>query len=193
MPEWFERDLLKSIDILEGITKRKVLGHRACQFSITEKTSWALDILNKNNLKYDSSVFPVKTPLYGVPDAPQYPYLISSSNIKINDLKAELLEMPLSVYKVPLLHKNIPVAGGFYLRLFSYWFIKYAIKKINLEGKSAVIYIHPWELDINQPKIKDLRWFHYHNLSTTEKKFKKLLKDFRFFSIREFISNEERN
>jgi hypothetical protein len=150
--------LLKSIGILEGITKDKIRGHRACEFSIGEKTSWAIDILKKNGLKYDSSVFPVKTHLYGVPDAPLYPYHISSS-------------------------------GGFYLRFFPYWFIKHAMKMINKMGQPTVIYVHPWEFDQKQPRIKELNWLHYYRLISTERKFKKLLKDFKFSLIQERISH----
>jgi polysaccharide deacetylase family protein (PEP-CTERM system associated) len=135
-PSEFEEDLLKSIKVLEDITKDKIRGHRACEFSIDEKTAWAIDILKKNGLKYDSSVFPVKTHLYGVPDAPLYPYHITSSNIKMDNPEADFLELPLSVYKLPIVHKNIPVAGGFYLRCFSYWFIKHVLKNLSFKKKT---------------------------------------------------------
>jgi polysaccharide deacetylase family protein (PEP-CTERM system associated) len=183
-PSEFEDDLLKSVRILEHITKDKIRGHRACEFSIVEKTSWAINILKKNGLKYDSSIFPVKTHLYGVPDAPLYPYHISSSNIKIDNNPGEdFFEFPLSVYRIPIVHKNIPVAGGFYLRFLPYWFIKHAMKKINKMSKPAIIYVHPWEFDPKQPRINNLKFGHYYRLSTTERKFKKLLKDFKFSSI----------
>ena len=182
----FEVDLLKSVRILEHITKDKIKGHRACEFSIDEKTAWAIDILKKNGLKYDSSVFPVKTHLYGVSDAPLYPYHISSSNITRNNPEADFLELPLSVYKLPIVHKNIPVAGGFYLRFLPYWFIKHAMKKINKMGHPAIVYAHPREIDPKQPRIKELNWLHYYNISSAEKKFKWLLKDFKFSSIQEW-------
>jgi polysaccharide deacetylase family protein (PEP-CTERM system associated) len=183
-PSEFEDDLLKSVRILEGITKDKIRGHRACEFSIGEETSWAIDILKKNGLKYDSSIFPVKTHLYGVPDASLYPFHISSSNIKIdNNPEEDFLEFPLSVYRIPIVHKNIPIAGGFYLRFFPYCFIKHAMKKINKIGQPAIFYIHPWEFDPKQPRVKELKWYHYYLLSSTERKFKKLLKDFKFSSI----------
>ena len=188
-PSEFEEDLLKSVRILEKITKDKIRGHRACEFSIVEETSWAIDILKKNRLKYDSSIFPVKTHLYGVPDAPLYPYHISSSNIKIVNSDEDFLEFPLSVYSFPIVHKNIPVAGGFYLRMFPYCFIKHAMKKINKMGQPATFYIHPWEFDPKQPRIKELKWYHYCRLGSTERKFKKLLKDFKFSSIQEWISH----
>ena len=186
-PSDFEEDLLKSIRILEHIAKDKIRGHRAYAFSVGEKTSWAIDILKKNGLKYDSSVFPVKTHLYGVPDAPLYPYHISSSNIKIDNPEDDFLEFPLSVYRFPIVHKNIPIAGGFYLRFFPYRFIKHAMIKINKTGQPAIVYIHPWEFDPTQPRIKELKWYHYYNLSDTEKKFKRLLSDFKFMSVRAWL------
>ena len=183
----FEEDLFKSIGILEEITKDEIRGHRACEFSIGEETFWAIDILKANGLKYDSSVFPVKTHLYGVPDASLYPYRISSSNITRDNPEEDFLEFPLSVYRIPVMQKNMPVSGGFYLRLFPYWFIKHAMKKINKNGHPAIIYIHPWEFDLEQPRIKEVKGGHYYNLSKTERKFKKLLKDFKFDSIRGWI------
>lgn len=189
-PSEFEEDLLRSIKVLENITKDKIRGHRACEFSIDKKTSWAIDILKKNGLKYDSSVFPVKTHLYGVPDAPLYPYHIASSNIKIDNPEEDFFELPLSVYKLPFVHKNIPIAGGFYLRFFPYWFIKHALKKINKMGHPVIIYVHPWEFDLGQPRIKELNGLHYYNLPYTERKFKSLLKDFAFTSVSAWLNHE---
>ena len=188
-PVEFEKDLLKSIQILEKITKEKIKGHRACNFSIVEETSWAIDILKKNNLKYDSSVFPVKTHLYGVSGIPASPYYISSSNIKKNSPEENFLELPLSSYQLPFFHKKIPISGGFYLRALPYFFIKSAIKKINKTNQPVTCYIHPWEFDLKQPRINELKWYHYYGLHSTEKKFKRLLKEFKFTSIREWISN----
>ena len=189
-PSEFEEDLLKSVRILEDITKDKIRGHRACEFSIDEKTAWAVDILKKNGLKYDSSVFPVKTHLYGVPDAPLFPYHITSSNITVDNPEDDFLELPLSVYKLPIVHKNIPVAGGFYLRFFPYLFIKHAIERIKKMGQPTIVYAHPWEFDIEQPRINSLKPGHYYRLSTTEKKFRRLLKDFEFTSVSAWLNHE---
>lgn len=186
-PIEFEKGLLKSNAVLEKITGEKVLGYRAPQFTVVEKTAWAIAILKKIGLKYDSSIFPVKTHLYGVPEAPLFPYHISSSDIKKEEPAENFLEIPLSVYKIPLINKNIPIAGGFYLRFFPYFIIYRAIKKINQLNHPAVCYLHPWEIDDGQPRIKKLKWYHYYNLSNTEKKFKKLLKDFKFTSTKNWI------
>ncbi|HEY3362785.1 MAG TPA: polysaccharide deacetylase family protein [Methanosarcina sp.] len=179
-PEQFKSELLKSIEIIKSITGKEVYSHRASNFTVMEKTAWSVDIMTECGIIYDSSVFPVKTPLYGLPHAPLYPYNISTEYLYGGSNKG-IYEFPLSVLHLPF--KNIPIAGGFYLRFFPYEFIKKAIKTINRKGKSAVIYIHPWEIDVNQPKIKDLKWFHYYNISKTEAKFKLLLNDFEFTSI----------
>lgn len=186
-PAEFESDLQKSIEVLEGITGEKVLGFRAPQFTVVKKTAWVIDILKRNGLKYDSSIFPVKTHLYGVPNAPVYPYSVSSTDITKPWPREELLEIPLSVFRIPLIGWNIPVAGGFYLRFFPYFFIRYAIRKINKSGQPAVCYLHPWELDPEQPRINSLGWYHYYRLSSTKGKLKKLLMDFEFTSSRRYF------
>ncbi|MDD3245389.1 MAG: polysaccharide deacetylase family protein [Methanosarcina sp.] len=183
-PDQFEEELLKSMEIIESITGVKVCGHRACQASVMKSTSWSLDIMERCGIKYDSSVFPVKTPLYGVPDAPLFPYRISSENI-CGESEGGIYEFPLSVRKLP--YKNIPIAGGFYLRLFPYWFIKNSIEKINKKREPAVIYLHPWEIDLGQPKSPEFKWYHYYNLPAMEPKIKQLLMDFKFTSIKKWL------
>lgn len=186
-PSEFEEDLLRSIAVLEEITGDKVLGHRAREFTIMEKTSWAIDILKRNGLRYDSSIFPVRTHLYGVADAPRFPYHISSSDIKLDAVEDDFLEVPSAVYRIPVIRKNIPVAGGFYLRFFPYWFIKHAIKKINKQNQPAICYLHPWELDPAPPRINALAWYNYWGLCSTEAKFRSLLRDFRFTSVKQYF------
>lgn len=186
----FEEDLLKSISALEKITGEKVLGYRAPFFSLVETTSWVIDFLKKAKLKYDSSIFPVRTHKYGVPGAPLYPYYISSENIRKQHPNGDFLEFPLSVYHIPGIKMNIPVAGGFYLRLFPYRFIAHAIKKINKRNHPAICYAHPWEFNLKHPRIPSIGWYNYYRLVETEKKFKKLIRDFKFTSMRNWIENE---
>ena len=169
----------------------KYLGLEPPQFSITEKTSWAIDILKRNGLRYDSSVFPVKTSLYGVPAAPLFPFPISSG-IKVDPGKENFWELPLSVYKIPGINRNLPIAGGFYLRFFPYLFIKHSLEKINKLNQPAICYLHPWELDPDQPKIPGFKWYHYYRLADTEKKFRKLLRDFDFTSARGWLDAQQR-
>ena len=188
-PAEFEKDLVQSLETLEKITGEKIWGYRAPQFTLTEETAWAIDILKKHGLKYDSSIFPVKTPLYGVPGAPLSPYHIRSENIKIDHPDEEFLEIPLSVYQVPFIKKRIPVGGGIYLRVLPYPITGYSIGRINRSHRSAVCYLHPWELDSEKPRHKDLKWYHYYGIDHTEKKFRQLFKKFNFTSTRSWIEN----
>jgi len=103
-----------------------------------------------------------------------------------------LIEFPLSTVK--LLGQNFPISGGGYFRLFPYSLIRRGLKNINQkEQKPFIFYIHPWELDFEQPRIKEVRlrsrFRHYVNLNKTESKFKKLLSDFQFSSIKELLRN----
>jgi len=183
----FEYELRKSISLLEHITKHRVLGHRACKFSINQKTAWAIDVLKENGVKYDSSIFPTLTPEYGVPRAPIHPYFISSSNIEKNHEEGYLIEFPLSVLRISPFRINIPVAGGFYLRFLPYWFIKISLRKLNKMGYPAVVFIHPKDLDPQKPRVKELSWHHYYGLSHAEEKFARLLSDFKFTSIENYL------
>lgn len=180
-PAEFEEDLVKALETLKkcGILP-DVMGFRAPSFTIVERTKWALEILEKHNIKYDSSVFPIAFhPDYGVSSAPLGPYKITN----------ELHEFPLSC--LDLAGIRFPFSGGAYFRLLPYAYTKYCIKKCNALGRPMVFYIHPWELDSEQPQVK-LPWFkafrHYYNLSKTEERLETLLRDFQFTTIREVLA-----
>ena len=181
----FENDIVKSIKILEEIIGKKVLGFRAPYFSIDKKSFWAMKILSKY-FKYDSSIFPVKTPLYGIKNAPRNIYKPNLTNPSIEDVKSELIEIPLATDRIPIIG-NIPIAGGFHLRFLPYFYIKYGLNKINNSNNSFIFYIHPKDLDPEMPKINEYAWHYYYNLSGATKKFEKILKDFEFCSVKDFL------
>jgi len=181
----FENDIKKSTEILEKITGKKVLGFRAPYFSIDKKSFWAMKILSKY-FKYDSSIFPVKTPLYGIRNAPRNIYNPDLTNPSIEDPKTKLIEIPLATDKIPIIG-NIPIAGGFYLRFLPYFYIKYGLNKINNNNNSFIFYIHPKDLDPEMPKINEYAWHYYYNLKGSTKKFEKILKDFKFCSVKDFL------
>lgn len=181
-PAEFQMEIQNTMDILKQLTGQKVIGFRAPNYSILPNTIWACEILAKLGIKYDSSIFPVKHDRYGFLSAPRFPFVI--------DLKehGRLIEFPMSTLR--LLGSNIPVAGGAYLRLYPYWFIKGAIKSLNKNAKPAIVYLHPWELDFNQPRLKldfKTKVRHYGNLLMTEKKLFKLLTEFEFGSVRDVL------
>lgn len=183
----FEEEIKKSVGLLESITGEKPIGFRAPSFSIDHSTGWAFDILSKYGFKYDSSIFPIKTMLYGVPDAPIYPYRPSRDGIASHNGDGDIIEFPMTVLKIG---KNIPIAGGFYLRVLPLWFLRFAIGKVN-KTRAAIIYIHPWETYHNTPRLDSVplfsRFVTYHGIDSALNKIEALLERFRFKPLREFL------
>lgn len=185
--EKFEEDIKESIKILYSITRERPIGYRAPSFSIDNSTKWALKILKNNGFKYDSSVFPIKTRLYGEPNVPLGPYNPSMEDITKIDPTNELIEFPLSVYK--FLNRNIPISGGIHFRIIPYQLLRYAIRKIN-QKRPIIMYIHPWETYPNTPQINlpyKMRFVSYYGIDHTLKKFEKLLKEFKFTTIKDVL------
>lgn len=179
----FEDDLLKSIKILETLCGEKILGFRAPFFSIDKNNVWAFDILKKY-LKYDSSVFPVRTPLYGIPDAPRFTYRISNDPLQ-EDPNGTFIEIPPVTLR--LLGVNIPVAGGFHMRFWPAYLLKLGINKMNKSGFPAMFYIHPKDLDPSMPRLPEYSWHYYWGLKNSIRKFEHILKNFEFSSVRDIM------
>ena len=180
-----EKDLLKSFETIETITGEKVMGFRAPFFSIDNSNSWVIEFLKKY-VQYDSSIFPVKTPMYGVPEAPKKMYHPSKENFVKNDSTEKFIEIPPLTSKIFSMY-NLPVAGGFYFRALPYFFISNGIKKINQKNSPAMLYFHPKDLDKNMPKIKEYSWHYYFGKRNIVKKFEKLLDNFEFTSVKDFL------
>ncbi|MFO7447589.1 MAG: DUF3473 domain-containing protein [Ignavibacteriaceae bacterium] len=180
-PEKFREDVSKAKNILEDITGEKVIGYRAPSFSITD---WAFDILISLGFKYDSSLFQtVAHSRYGklkdfvIPETPVF------------EMKKGFYQVMLSYYEVGGI--KLPWSGGFYFRFIPYKIFNFGINKILKKKGLYLFYIHPWEFDPGQPRVKDIKLNyklrHYSNLEETEKKFKKLLNDFNFSPIKDVI------
>lgn len=184
-PQAFEQDLVKSLDILRKISGEKVLGFRAPYFSINKLNLWAFKVLKKF-LRYDSSLFPVKFH-YHCNEAPRQIYTVSDINpFEINET-GQFTELPMTTLQVPLVG-NIPAAGGLYLRLLPSEILKVAIKKFNKVGQPGVFYIHPKDLDSAMPRIEGYPWHTYWGLRSSTKKFESILSNFKFSSVREYLS-----
>jgi polysaccharide deacetylase family protein (PEP-CTERM system associated) len=183
----FEEEIGKSSRLLESITGERPIGFRAPSFSIDNSTKWAFKVLTKYGFKYDSSIFPVKTMLYGIPNAPSEPYKPSMDDVARHDPEGDIIEFPLAVLK---LGRNIPVAGGFYMRVLPLWFVKFAIRRVN-RARPAVIYLHPWELYPLTPRLKGVplfpRFVTYHGINSGLKKTEGLLDNFEFKPLRDFL------
>jgi len=184
----FRRQVMKFNSKVQSIIGGKCSGFRAPSASLDNRTLWALDILEENGYLYDSSVFPSKTPLYGVPTAPIIPYHPSSRNITDQDEDRRLIEFPALVY--PVLGLRIPTGGGFYLRLLPPSVIKKAVDKMNKRGFPAVLSFHTWEVDPDTPRLRlglIKSFITYYNLNATRKKMKFLLSKFQFVSFKEYL------
>jgi len=186
-PEQLETEIERFSELLTSITGDRCIGFRAPSFSLDNQTKWALEVLEEAGMLYDSSVFPVWTPLYGVSSAPVKPYKPSKDDLTVEDTGGKLWEFPLAVYS--LLGLRIPAAGGFYLRFISS-LVWRALKKMNELGSPAVIFVHNWELDSGTPKLRlnpYKSFVTYHNIEKTVELFKRLLRDFQFTSFAEYM------
>ena len=182
-PQEFRDDVRRSIGVIEDIIQEKIYGYRAPYWTITKESYWALDVLMEEGIKYDSSIYPIKTYLYGIPDAPVYPYLVKGNN------GGELVEFPPST--VTIGGVRIPVAGGFYLRALPSWAVRLGLRRINRTGHPAMVYLHPPEFDAMKPVVKlpfKERILHYYNLGVVEEKLRSLLSEFPFGSIKNVLS-----
>jgi polysaccharide deacetylase family protein (PEP-CTERM system associated) len=184
--EEFEDEIRRSVDLLTSITGERPVGFRAPSFSIDNSTKWAFEILEKYRFKYDASVFPIKTMIYGVPNAPLHIYRPSKADITKEDPLGNIIEFPMTVLKMG---KNIPIAGGFYLRVLPLWFLRYGIRAVN-KDRPAIIYIHPWETYSRTPRLKVpmfSKFVAYYGINSALKKLEGLLNEFEFASIRDVL------
>jgi len=187
--EKFEEEIKK----YEILTNKRSKGFRAPTFSLNKKSAWALDILEKNNYLYDSSIVPANSGMYGIPDAQENPYKISSKDITKHDPNAKIIEFPLLVTR--FLGKKIPAGGGFFLRTLPMRVIKKALRDYEERDIPASFYIHSWELtpeympDITLPYKENFITF--HNINKAYKKMSELLDEFRFTSFEECIQTKQ--
>ena len=180
----FREDIQRAKSILEEQLSIGIRCYRAPSYSITAKTLWALDVLADLGFDRDSSIFPVHHDTYGIPDAPRFPHF------RVVRDGSRILEFPPST--LASFGVNLPVAGGGYFRLFPYGLTAWAIHRINEnEAQPAMVYLHPWEIDPEQPRIAASwrsRFRHYQNLESTEKKLLRLLEDFSWAPMSEVLA-----
>ncbi len=173
-PDIFAAETRAAKQRLEDLTGAPVLGYRAASYSVTKASAWALDILENLGFAYDSSVFPVRHDVYGMPDASRKPYRSASG---------KMLEIPLTT--IEYLGARLPCAGGGYFRIVPYSLFRWALRRVNnVDRMPAMFYLHPWEIDVGQPRIAGApllsRFRHYCNLGRTESRLRMLLQDFRW-------------
>ena len=174
-PEEFREDTRRAKELLENVSGTAILGYRAPSFSITDESTWAFEILAGLGFTYDSSIFPVRHPNYGMPRISRAPFMVNTRH-------GQIVEFPLPTLEFA--GRRSPLGGGAYLRLLPYWYTRWGIRYLNAcENRRVCVYLHPWEVDPGQPRLNGTltaRFRHRLGLSGLEKKFRSLLRDFEF-------------
>jgi polysaccharide deacetylase family protein (PEP-CTERM system associated) len=183
-PQEFRHDTWKAKQLIEAAAGVPVIGYRAASYSITAESLWALEILAEEGFHYDSSIYPIRHDLYGIPHYQRFFHMVSVEGSQ------SIAEFPLSTVRIAGF--NTPMAGGGYFRLLPYTFTHLAIHHLNRkEQQPAIVYFHPWEIDPHQPRIParwKSRFRHYTNLHQTESKLRQLLSSFMFAPLREIYA-----
>lgn len=187
-PEEFDAEVGRSIEAVMRVNGTMPQGHRAPYFSVNATTPWAFELLARHGLRYDSSVFPTRNMLYGFPGAPRLPYRVAETEATGN----ALWEVPAST--VRWAGRNWPMSGGFYVRALPYAVTRWALRRLQQAGEPAILYIHPWELDLgqryNQVTPRE-RITHYHGRHGLAEKLHRLFTDFRFGPMCDLVANLE--
>ncbi len=182
-PEEFRADLRRARTVIEDATGEAVTAYRAPSFSVTRRSLWALEILAEEGFLYDSSIYPTHHDRYGIAESPLEPYRLELA-------AGELWEYPPPVCRY--LGYPLPVGGGGYFRLYPYALTRLGLNAINKTGRPFSVYLHPWEVDPEQPRLPGrrlARFRHYINLHKTEARLTKLLQDFAFAPLSESLAS----
>jgi polysaccharide deacetylase family protein (PEP-CTERM system associated) len=180
-PDQFRDDLAKTRACLEDAGGTAVTGYRAPSFSIDKRTPWAHAILAEAGYTYSSSVAPVVHDHYGWPEAPRFAFAPVSGS--------DFLELPVTTAKLG--GRTLAAGGGGFFRLLPYQFSRWAVRQVNAQAQSAIIYFHPWEIDPSQPRVANAplrsKLRHYTNLSVMAPKLERLISDFAWGRVDEIV------
>jgi len=184
-PAQFRSDTRDACDAIEQAASVRVLGYRAPTWSITRRSLWAFDILAEEGFEYDSSIYPIHHDLYGIPGANRFPYVQACQNGN------SLMEFPPATVRIAGM--NFPAAGGGYLRIFPLAYTHWVFGQFERAGRPLVLYLHPWEIDPEQPRIAGplkSRFRHYTNLHRTQERLERLLQRYCFVPFRSHIAGD---
>lgn len=184
-PESFAEDLRRARVAIEDAAGVKVEGYRAPSYSITRRSLWALDVLVAEGYRYDSSIYPIRHDRYGIPDWPRHIHRVKAA-------AGSIWELPGST--IARLGMNLPIGGGGYFRLLPYGWTRRGINSLNRdEGRPSIFYLHPWEIDPDQPRINAgalSRLRHYYKLDQTEARLRRLLSEFKFGRVSDVLAQD---
>jgi len=183
-PDEFRASVRRSKRVLEDVSGDEVVGFRAPSFSIVPGREWALDILLEEGYRYDSSLFPIRRPGgYGYAAADRVPHWLDRPAGRLREFPPATLRR---------FGVNLPAAGGAYFRIFPYRLVRAALQDAQREGVPATFYVHPWEVDPEQPRIPartSARLRHYSGLRRTHRRLERLLSEFRFTAMRDGLAS----
>lgn len=180
-PEEFREDTRRAKSNIEDVTGQRITGYRAPTFSISRKSLWALEVLSELGFEYDSSIYPIRHDVYGMPEWPLEPR-------RIDFASGSIIEIP-----PPTLHlfgQQLPYGGGGYLRILPLGYHLWSLRRV-AKTRPAVIYVHPWEIDPEQPRVaapRLSRFRHYYGLRTLEAKLSRLACEYPCIPINEYLS-----
>jgi len=178
-PKEFREDTYRAKHTIEQAAGTRIYGYRAPTYSIVSSSLWAIDILAELGFTYDSSIFPIHHERYGIPDAPRFPFRITTHS-------GAVLEYPIATFRL-WGELNFPFGGGGYLRLLPWWYTRLGLGRAKSEGLPVIAYIHPWEIDPKQPRLNGRltsRLRHYTNLKKTYTRLAQMLGAGDFTSFR---------
>ncbi len=183
--EAFAADIARARKVLEDTTGQRVSGYRAPSFSIDARTPWAHEVLAEQGYAYSSSVAPVVHDHYGWREAPRFTFRPVEG--------ADFIEIPVTTAEVA--GRRMAAGGGGFFRLLPYAVSRWAIRQVNLrDGRPAVFYFHPWEIDPDQPRppVAPLKskLRHYTNLDVMAAKLERLIGEFRWGRMDEVAAIE---
>jgi len=184
-PEGLDDDMGRAEAAIMSAGAPKPRGFRASTFTLTKETWWAVNVIAKRGYRYDSSIHPVQHPTYG----------IAGFDPGISRLEVEegaLVEFPVSTCRA--FGRNWPIGGGGYFRLLPGSVTRGAVRHLEQSGTPACLYLHPWEFDPGQPRVKagiSARFRHYLNLNKTLPRLERLLEQFSFGTMEEVLDRSE--
>lgn len=181
----FADDIARARAVLEDVTGQRVTGYRAPSFSIDARTPWAHEVLAEHGYAYSSSVAPIVHDHYGWREAPRFAFRPVDG--------AAMIEIPVTTAEIG--GRRMAAGGGGFFRLLPYAVSRWAIRQVNVrDGRPAVFYFHPWEIDPDQPRpphapLKS-RLRHYTNLDVMAEKLARLVAEFRWGRMDEVAAAE---
>lgn len=182
-PQEFAADTVLACDAIEAACGIRPRVYRAPSYSITGRSTWALGVLAELGFTHDSSIYPIHHDRYGIPGFPRQASVLETDHGRIVEVPPAAVELRPGW--------NLPVGGGGYLRMLPYSYTAAGVRTLNhIDRMPANLYIHPWELDKDQPRIAQgriARLRTYLGLAAFERKTSRLLSDFEFGPLGEIV------